>query len=141
MLHWKLCEKWGFNRAGKWYLHKPEKVLEYENCNILQDFPIQTDKILEHNRPDITVIDNKNKKCVLIDPAWLLDTCIENKEEEKCPSYSQLKYEIANIWKMGKAEVIPVVMGALGTVKKHFQKQRNYILQFKRYRSLLYLEQ
>ena len=85
------------NRTEKWYLHKPNKVLEYENCNILWNFPIQTDKILEHNRPDITVIDNKNNKCVLIDPAWLFDTCIENKEEEKCQNYSELKYKIAKI--------------------------------------------
>ena len=71
-------------------------------------------------RPDITVIDNKNNKCVLIDPAWLFDTCIENKEEEKCQNYSELMYKIAKIWKMGKVEVIPVVIGALATVKKHF---------------------
>ena len=43
MLHWKLCEKWGFNKAEKWYIHKPEKVLESEDCKILWDFPIQTD--------------------------------------------------------------------------------------------------
>ena len=69
MLHWKLCEKWDFNKAEKWYIHKPEKVLESENCMILQDFPIQTDKTLEHNLPDITVIDKESKKYVLIDLA------------------------------------------------------------------------
>ena len=35
MLHWKLCEKWGFNKAEKWYIHKTEKLLESENCKIL----------------------------------------------------------------------------------------------------------
>ena len=35
MLHWKLCEKWGFNEAEKRYIRKPEKVLESENCKIL----------------------------------------------------------------------------------------------------------
>ena len=28
MLHWKLCEKWGFNKAEKWYIQKPDKVLD-----------------------------------------------------------------------------------------------------------------
>ena len=69
MLHWQLYEKWGFNEAEKRYIRKPEKVLESENCKILWNFPIQTDKSLEHNRPDITVIDRKSKKCILIDPA------------------------------------------------------------------------
>ena len=27
MIHWKLCEKWGFQKAEKWYVHKPEKSL------------------------------------------------------------------------------------------------------------------
>ena len=50
MLYWKLCEKSPFfNKAEKWYIHKPEKVLESENRKILWDFPIQTDKTLEHN--------------------------------------------------------------------------------------------
>ena len=32
------------------------------------------------------------------------------------------KYEAAKNWEMSKIEVIPVVIGALGTVTKHFQK-------------------
>ena len=51
----------GFNKVEKWYIHKPKKVLESENCKILWDFPIQTDKTLENSRPDITV-DKKSKK-------------------------------------------------------------------------------
>ena len=35
MLHWKLCEKWGFNKVEEWYIHKPEKVLESEDCKIM----------------------------------------------------------------------------------------------------------
>ena len=46
-------------------------------------FPIQTDKTLEYNRPDITFIDKKSKKCLLIDPACSFDAHIGKKEEEK----------------------------------------------------------
>ena len=63
---------------------KPEKVLESENCKILWDFPVQTDKTLEHNRPDITDIDKKSKKCILIDPVCPFDTRIEKNEKAKC---------------------------------------------------------
>ena len=97
MLHWKLGEKWGFNKAKKWFIHKPENVLESENCKIVWDFPIKTDKTLEHNQPDVTVIDKKKGKCILIDPACPFDTRIEKKEEEKCTNYSELKYEITTI--------------------------------------------
>ena len=33
-----------------------------------------------------------------------------------------MKYQITKIWKMRKVEVIPVVIEALGTVTKHFEK-------------------
>ena len=46
----------------------------------------------------------------------------KKKEEKKCTNYSELKYEIAKIWKTRKVEVIPVVIGALGRVTKHFEK-------------------
>ena len=81
MLHWKLCEKRGFNKSEKWYIQKPEKDLESENWKILRDFPIQTDKTLEHNRPDKYFIDKQSKKCILIDPACPFDTRTERKEE------------------------------------------------------------
>ena len=99
MLHWKLCEKWGLNKAEKWYIHKPEKVLESETCKILWNFPIQTDKTLEHNRPDITVIDKNSKKWILIDPACPFDTHIENcksLENEKGRSYTNSNRAIRN---------------------------------------------
>ena len=85
-------------------------------------FPVQTNKFLEHNRPDITVIDKKSKKYLLIDLACLFDTRIKRKEEEKCTNYSELKYEVARISKMRKVEVVTVVIGALGTITKHFEK-------------------
>ena len=33
-----------------------------------------------------------------------------------------MKYEIARMWRMKDVEVIPVVIGALGTVTKQFEK-------------------
>ena len=101
------------NEAEKWYIHKPENVLVFEDYKILQDFPIQTDKTLQHNRTDITVIDKESKKYLLIDPACQFDTRIEKKEAEKCKNYSEFKYDIANIWKVRKVEVVPVVIEAL----------------------------
>ena len=83
---------------------------------------MQTDNTHEHNRPDATVIEKKNKKCIPIDPACPLDTRIEKNEEEKCTHYSKLNYETAKIWKMRKVEVTPVVIGTLGTVTKHSMK-------------------
>ena len=53
----------------------------------------------------------------MIDHALPFDARVEKKEEEKCTNYSELKYEITKICKMRK-----VVLGALGTVTKDFEK-------------------
>ena len=80
---------------------QPEKVLESEDCRILWDFPIQTDKTLEHNRQDITVIDKKSKKYLLIDPACPFDTSIEirNKKNAQLIVGRNMKLQ-----KFGKSE-------------------------------------
>ena len=71
-------------------MHSPEEVLESGDCKILWDFPIQADKTLEHNQPDIIVIDKKSKKYLLIDPICPFDTSIKRKEGE-LTNYSDLK--------------------------------------------------
>ena len=38
------------------------------------------------------------------------------KEEEKLSHYEELKYELARICSMKKVSIVPIVIGALGTV-------------------------
>ena len=45
------------------------KVLENDEVKLLWDFSIQTEKRIEHNKPDIVVLDNKQKLCLVIDVA------------------------------------------------------------------------
>ena len=48
---------------------------------------------------------------------------LKRKKKEKCTNYSELKYDIVTIQKkVRKVEVIPVVIGTLGTVTKLFKK-------------------
>ena len=121
VIHWKLCGKWGFERADTWYSHIPERVLENEDCKLLWYFPIQTDKKLSHNKPDITVVDKKAATTQLIDPSCPFDFRISSKEKEKTDNYNELQFEIAKIWKQKEVIVIPVVIGALGTVSTKFE--------------------
>ena len=37
---WKLCKKLKFDHTSKWYMHKPESVLEIVMHKILWDFEI-----------------------------------------------------------------------------------------------------
>ena len=46
-IHWKLCEKHGFQGAQQWYEHEPDKVMENRGYKILWDFIIQCDTKIE----------------------------------------------------------------------------------------------
>ena len=116
-LHWDLCRKHGFQCASKWYEHVPEGVLESAECKILWDFTIQTDHVIQARRPDIVVIDKKAGTCQVIDVAVPIDRRVVEKEQEKIDKYQDLAREIRRLWKV-KTKVIPVVIGALGTVPK-----------------------
>ena len=59
------------------------KVLENDEVKLLWDFSIQTEKRIEHNKPDIVVLDKKKKLCLVIDVACPFDTRIKRKGQEK----------------------------------------------------------
>ena len=58
-----------------------------------------------------------NSNCKLIDMAVPCDRNVSIKEMEKKSKYKDLEIEIQRMWKM-KTEVIPIVIGALGTIRK-----------------------
>ena len=132
ILHWDICKKNGFECGDKSYEHvvdSEKKVLENEDVKVLWDFPIQTDKKLDHNRPDITMINKRKKVCWLIDVACPFDTRIDKKEHEKIEAYTELKYEVLKVWRaeVQKVFIVPIIIGALGSVTKKLGKNLEMI--------------
>ena len=84
---------------------------------------MQTESKIEHNMPDIVVIEKKSKTCYLIDVACPFDTRIEKKELEKKDAYCDLKYEIFKVYKgeVNKVFIIPIIIGALGSITERFK--------------------
>ena len=121
VIHWVMCQRFGFPAGNKWYDHTPERVLENDDVKILWDFTIQTDHKLDHNKPDIVVVDKKTRVCHIIDVACPFDTRVKEKEQEKVERYQDLKIEIGRLWECKKVLVTPVVIGALGTIGKNFK--------------------
>ena len=60
-IHWELCKKNGLEHKEKWYEHNPEGVAENEGVKVLWDMNIQCDNVIEARRPDIVIIDKKEK--------------------------------------------------------------------------------
>ncbi|CAH3186229.1 unnamed protein product, partial [Porites lobata] len=91
-LHWSICKDHDIEITDKWYEHEPETVMHNKdnNITIMWDMPVNADRTITTNRPDIIVKDSQ---------------------------VQSLELEIQRMWHM-KTVVIPVVVGALGTVKK-----------------------
>ena len=97
------------------------KVLENDNAKILWDFSVQTDHKLEHNKPDILIVDKQAGECYIIDVACSFDTTVKEKEQEKVERYHKLMREKGRLLAIKKVVVIPIIIGALGTIGKGFR--------------------
>ena len=116
-VHWELCKKYDVECCERWYEHEPESVVASRNgrVEIYWDKTIWVSKALEHNKPDVVVVDRDAKKWTFVDFSVPMDFNVVKKEDEKVSNYSPLAQEIRKIYKV-QTEIIPIILGALGTV-------------------------
>ena len=108
-LHWSICKDHDIEIADNWYQHEPETVMHNKDNNItmMWDMPVNTDRTI-----------TATFTCKLISMTVPSDRNIALNEIEKKRKYKALELEREQrIWNM-KTVVIPVVVGARGTVKK-----------------------
>ena len=121
VIHWEMCRKFQFDQTNKWYMHNPAPVLENDSHKLLWDFNIQTDHLIPARRPDHIIINKKMRICKIVDFAVPADHRINLKESEKKDKYLDLAREIKKLWNI-KVTIVPIVIGALGTVTKGLLK-------------------
>ena len=108
-----------FEAGDEWYEYEPESVLENEDYKILWDFSIQIDHVIEARRPDLVVVDKKERSCKITDFAVPGDSRIEEEEKDKIEKYQDLGREFQKIWNV-KVKIIPLVVGSLGAIPNQF---------------------
>ena len=74
-------------------------------------FSLQTDYVIEVQRRDFVVVDNKRRTCKIIDFAVPGDSRIEEKEKEKIEKYQDLKRKLRKIWNV-RVKIIRLVLGS-----------------------------
>ena len=70
---------------------------------------------------NLIIINKKKRICKIVDFAVLADNRITLKECEKKDKYLDLARELKKLWNM-KVTIIPIVIGAFGTVTKGLLK-------------------
>ena len=78
-VHWEVSKRCGLDVNEKWYEHEPNGVSENNDFDILWDFEVQIDHVIEARLPDMTVTDKKNNICKIIDFAVLYDSRLDGK--------------------------------------------------------------
>lgn len=123
ILHIELARKCNLeNIEVPYYKHHPQSVLESNTYRLYYDHPILTDKTVQHNRPDLTLVDKTTSTTYLIDVSIPADTNIQHKYTEKVNKYTPLAIEVERIWKMDSVKIVPVIMSAKGLTPKSFCK-------------------
>ena len=82
-----ICAEYDLEHCKDWWVES-EKVVRNDHAKILWDFPIQTDKHLLHNRPDIVLINHEEQTGLIIDIAVSRDENIQDKKLEKLTNIS-----------------------------------------------------
>ena len=116
LVHWTIVKQAGFAVQDPWWKYSPANVCENNECKLLWDFTIITDTPLQHNRPDITFVLKKKNEVYLINIAIPGDSRLSCKAVEKHTKYVDLKIEVARMWKSKKVFIIPIIVGALGSI-------------------------
>ena len=107
-------------------MYNPAPVLENDSHKLLWDFNIQTDHLIPARRPDLIIIKKKMRICKIDDFVVPVDHRINLKESEKKDKYLDLARELKKLWNM-KVTIVPIVIGALGTVTKGLLKGLEYL--------------
>ena len=116
-----MCKKFKFDHTNKWYMHNTAPVLGYATHKLLWDCNIQTDHLIPARRPDLIIINKKKRTCKIVYFSVLADHRITPKECEKKDKYLDLARELKKLGNM-PVTIIPIVIGAFGTVTKGLLK-------------------
>ena len=118
---WDLFKKNGLKHKEKWYEHVQEGAVENEEVKVFWDINIQGGNVTEARRPDIIVTDKKEWKGMIIDITVSADVRVEEKNRRKWKSTRTWR-DIGRLLKLKMIEVMSVVIGALESVTKEFDK-------------------
>ena len=107
--------------TNKWYMLNQAPVLENNTHKLLWDFDIHSDHLISDRRPHLIIIKKKTRTCKIVDFVVPADHRIKLKECEKKDKYFNLARKLKKLWNM-QVTIIPIVIGAFGTVTKGLLK-------------------
>jgi hypothetical protein len=118
VLYWWLLHKYKIENELKEWNDKeiPQLTRSNERVTIKWNSKIQSNEFTEANRPDITLIDRKKEKIILIEMSCPWDKNVNRKTEEKNIKYQTIRQELRIQYPKYKVTQSNIIIGTLGTI-------------------------
>ena len=97
-----------------YYKYSPAPVLESSEALLYWDRPILTDRTVEHNRPDILIIEKRSRRARIVDIGVPLSHNLRKVETEKIRKYQHLAIAVKRLWKLESVTILPLIISAEG---------------------------
>jgi hypothetical protein len=104
------------------YIYKPESCLENDNYKLYFDRTVLTDIHIQHNRPDIIILNKQQKQAYLLDIAVPNSHNITQTYNTKINKYLELSVAMRNLWCLEKNSILPFIISATGIVPQSLFK-------------------
>ncbi|TBU20095.1 hypothetical protein CWI38_0134p0100, partial [Hamiltosporidium tvaerminnensis] len=117
-IHLLLLNKYKFKSSKRIRSHAVQKILDNEYAEIRVNIRIKTFEMIRCNRPDIFILDMRQKRITLIEVGITSQDSLQIVETEKLRKYDLLANELGLIYKCS-VEIIPYVMTWDGIVTKY----------------------
>lgn len=122
ILHLQLALKYKLiTERTPYYKYSPSPVLESRETLLYWDRPIITDKTIDHNRPDILLIDKTNKRALIVEVGIPLSHNLIRTEQEKAAKYKNLEFELKRLWHLKEIKTVPIIMSVEGLCTKQLR--------------------
>lgn len=97
-----------------------ESVVGNELCQIYWNYSFATSRRISANKPDIVLIDLKEKSIYVIEFSAPSETNVEVKEDEKRTKYRELLFEFRRMYRGYAVKLVVLIIGVLGGMKPTF---------------------
>jgi hypothetical protein len=104
------------------YIYKPESCLENDNYKLYFDRTVLTDIHIQHNRPDIIILNKQQKQAYLLVIAVPNSHNITQTYNTKINKYLELSVAMRNLWSLEKNSILPLIISATGIVPQSLFK-------------------
>eukprot|EP00957_Ditylum_brightwellii_P149553 11388567-Ditylum_brightwellii.AAC.1 len=122
-LNWCILQDKCCTVVPNWKQHKADKTPSIclgAGYTLMYDMTQKVDHAISANCPDLVILDEVKTTALLINVTCLMDINMVSVAAKKHQKYCNLEIAMKKQYKLCKIQIVPIVIGALGTLCQNF---------------------